>query len=336
MLNRIKTALDPAGIMNPRVLAVTAGIHLTSPFGPLVAHRQPPGRARARWTRRCPQVESVLRNAGLGYRIVRTDPSRPRHRGRPPRPAQRRALPGRGRRRRNRPRGGQRDDHRRPAGRAGRRARGGGGRVRLRLRAVVRPAGRRGAGRRAPGRGRASARIDVGTVTCTCGGRRRPGTSSTSPRSAWAARWWPGPPGCGRFLGGARYAGGFWLTLPGFRPATVRLDADGQAFAWRAFNVVVANCRFYGGGMQISPNSDPDDGAARRARHDRTEVRLLHHAAQGLPGRAPAAPQHRRTAGRPAARRGGPGPSRSRRTGRCWARRPPTFGIIPGAIRLKV
>ena len=64
----------------------------------------------------------------------------------------------------------------------------------------------------------------------------------------------------GRFLGGARYACGFWLTLPGFRPATVRLDADGQAFAWRAYNVVVANCRFYGGGMQISPKSAPDDG----------------------------------------------------------------------------
>ena len=65
--------------------------------------------------------------------------------------------------------------------------------------------------------------------------------------------------GFGRFLGGARYAAGFWLTLPGFRPAAVRLDADGQAFGWRAFNVVVANCRFYGGGMQISPKSDPGD-----------------------------------------------------------------------------
>ncbi len=62
-------------------------------------------------------------------------------------------------------------------------------------------------------------------------------------------------------LRGARYACGFWLTLPGFRPATVRLDADGEAFEWRAFNVVVANCRFYGGGMQISPKSQPDDGA---------------------------------------------------------------------------
>ena len=63
------------------------------------------------------------------------------------------------------------------------------------------------------------------------------------------------------FLGGAKYFCGFWLTLPGFGPRTVRVDADGQEFSWRAFNVVVANCRFYGGGMQISPKSDPCDGA---------------------------------------------------------------------------
>jgi diacylglycerol kinase (ATP) len=63
------------------------------------------------------------------------------------------------------------------------------------------------------------------------------------------------------FLGGAKYFCGFWLTLPGFGPRTVRIDADGQEYAWRAFNVVVANCRFYGGGMQISPKSDPCDGA---------------------------------------------------------------------------
>jgi diacylglycerol kinase (ATP) len=61
-------------------------------------------------------------------------------------------------------------------------------------------------------------------------------------------------------LARARYFFEFWLTLPRFRPATVRLDADGQSFEWLAYNVVVANCRFYGGGMQISPKSEPDDG----------------------------------------------------------------------------
>jgi diacylglycerol kinase (ATP) len=62
------------------------------------------------------------------------------------------------------------------------------------------------------------------------------------------------------FLGSAKYLCGFWLTLPAFRPAVVRLTADGRSFEWRAHNVVVANCRFYGGGMLISPKSEPDDG----------------------------------------------------------------------------
>jgi YegS/Rv2252/BmrU family lipid kinase len=101
--------------------------------------------------------------------------------------------------------------------------------------------------------------IDVGTVTCADGDTRcfvniaQAGLGGAV--VARAARL----KGVGRLLGGARYAAGFWLTLPRFRPAAVRLDADGQYHAWRAFNVVVANCRFYGGGMQISPNSDPGD-----------------------------------------------------------------------------
>jgi len=98
--------------------------------------------------------------------------------------------------------------------------------------------------------------IDVGTVTCADGSTRcfvniaEVGLGAAVVAKAAAL---------GRFLGGARYAAGFWLTLPRFRPAAVRLDANGQHHAWRAFNVVVANCRFYGGGMQISPNSDPGD-----------------------------------------------------------------------------
>ena len=104
--------------------------------------------------------------------------------------------------------------------------------------------------------------IDVGTVTFTDQDVTRTrcfvNIAEAGLGGAVVARA-AGLKGFGRFLGGARYAAGFWLTLPGFRPAAVQLDADGQAFGWRAFNVVVANCRFYGGGMQISPKSDPGD-----------------------------------------------------------------------------
>jgi diacylglycerol kinase family enzyme len=64
-----------------------------------------------------------------------------------------------------------------------------------------------------------------------------------------------------RRLGPAQYFVAFWMVLPGFAPATVRIDADGRTYEGRAVNVVVANCRYFGGGMQISPKSSPDDGA---------------------------------------------------------------------------
>jgi diacylglycerol kinase (ATP) len=103
--------------------------------------------------------------------------------------------------------------------------------------------------------------IDVGRVTYTDGPaevtRYFPNIAEAGLGGAVVARAARLP----AVLGPARYLAGFWLTLPGFRPATVRLDVDGQAYQWRAHNVVVANCRFYGGGMQISPKSEPDDGA---------------------------------------------------------------------------
>jgi diacylglycerol kinase (ATP) len=103
--------------------------------------------------------------------------------------------------------------------------------------------------------------IDVGKVTFTVGTaqatRYFPNIAEAGLGGAVVAR----ASGLPAFLGPAKYFCGFWLTLPRFRPAPIRLDADSQAFQWRAHNVVVANCRFYGGGMQISPRSEPDDGA---------------------------------------------------------------------------
>lgn len=64
-----------------------------------------------------------------------------------------------------------------------------------------------------------------------------------------------------RSLGAGRYLLGFWATLPSYEPGAMRIEMDDTvAYEGRAVNVVAANCRFFGGGMQISPRSDPGDG----------------------------------------------------------------------------
>ena len=102
--------------------------------------------------------------------------------------------------------------------------------------------------------------IDVGKVTFTDGGhevtRYFANIAEAGLGAAVVARTTKLP----RSLGAAKYFCGFWLTLPAFHPAVVKLDADGSSFEWRAHNVVVANCQYYGGGMHISPKSQPDDG----------------------------------------------------------------------------
>ena len=233
---------------------------MTSPFGPLVLIVNPRA-GRGKVEAALPQVENVLRNSKLGYRIVRTT-----HPGHATQVA-------------------------RDALRSGERflvAVGGDGTVHEVVNGMIsggRPAapdavlGVVAAGSGCdfvrsfglPGDAAQAARhlagdqvraVDVGILTCMDGDTAKTryfvNIAEAGLGGAVVARA-AGLTGLGRFLGGARYATGFWLTLPGFRPATVRLDVDGQAFGWRAYNVVVANCRFYGGGMQISPKSDPGD-----------------------------------------------------------------------------
>jgi diacylglycerol kinase (ATP) len=227
---------------------------MTSPFGPLVLIANP-NAGRGTVDKALPRIESVLKQANLGYRIVRT--THPGHATE----AARLAL---------------RDGERYLV------AVGGDGTVHEVVNGMISGGGPVAAdavlGVVAAGSGcdfvrsfglppdaeQAAARlagdrvrpIDVGTVTCADGNTRCfVNIAEVGLGAAVVAK----AAGLGRFLGGARYAAGFWLTLPRFRPAAVRLDANGQYRAWRAFNVVVANCRFYGGGMQISPNSDPGD-----------------------------------------------------------------------------
>jgi YegS/Rv2252/BmrU family lipid kinase len=61
-------------------------------------------------------------------------------------------------------------------------------------------------------------------------------------------------------LGQAKYFIGFWLTMPRFRLATVRVQADRKTYEGPSYLVVVGNAQYYGGGMKISPRSYPGDG----------------------------------------------------------------------------
>ena len=232
---------------------------MTSPFGPLVLIANP-NAGRGTVDRALPRIESVLADKNLSYRIVRT--THPGHATE----AARQAL---------------RDGERYLV------AVGGDGTVHEVVNGMVENGGPLAAdavlGVVAAGSGCDFVRsfglpgdavqgaahlagdqvrpIDVGTVTFTDQGVTRTRCFVNIAEAGLGGAVVARAAGlkAGRFLGGARYAAGFWLTLPRFRPAAVRLDANGQYRAWRAFNVVVANCRFYGGGMQISPNSDPGD-----------------------------------------------------------------------------
>jgi diacylglycerol kinase (ATP) len=61
-------------------------------------------------------------------------------------------------------------------------------------------------------------------------------------------------------LGQAKYFVGFWLTLPRFKLAEVRVQADRKTYEGPAYMIVVGNAQYYGGGMKISPRSYPGDG----------------------------------------------------------------------------
>jgi YegS/Rv2252/BmrU family lipid kinase len=232
---------------------------MTSPFGPLVLIANPRA-GRGKVDAALPAVERVLRDHGLDYRVVRT--THPGHATEATRAALRDgerflvAVGGDGTV--HEVVNGMIEDSRPVAPDAvlGVVAAGSGC-------DFVRSFGLPGDAAHAAGHlaGDAVRTIDVGSVTCA--GEDRPryfvNIAEAGLGGAVVART-AGLTRAGRFLGGAKYAAGFWLTLPRFRAAPVRIDADGQAYAWRAFNVVVANCRFYGGGMHISPKSDSGDG----------------------------------------------------------------------------
>jgi YegS/Rv2252/BmrU family lipid kinase len=60
--------------------------------------------------------------------------------------------------------------------------------------------------------------------------------------------------------GGIAYFAAVITSLGAHRPLPVRVSADGTVWEGRATAVVVANGRYFGGGMRIAPDADPADG----------------------------------------------------------------------------
>lgn len=63
-------------------------------------------------------------------------------------------------------------------------------------------------------------------------------------------------------IGALRYSVGFWLTLPRFRVAEVRITAGKRTFEGEAIAVVMANGQFFGGGFPVAPRANVVDGRA--------------------------------------------------------------------------
>jgi YegS/Rv2252/BmrU family lipid kinase len=185
-------------------------------------------------------------------------------------------------------------------------------------------------------RGEATRSVDVGAITYSGpDGHERtrhfPNVAEVGLGAAVCSRVRTLP----RRLGPAQYFVGFWLVLPGFEPTTVRVDAGGERYEGRGVNVVVANCRYFGGGMRISPASSFDDGIL--------DVLVLHgpktdsftiipkvYRGRHLPH--PRIVQMRGREVRVAADR----PLPVEADGEPLGTTPATFTVIPGALRLKV
>ena len=62
-------------------------------------------------------------------------------------------------------------------------------------------------------------------------------------------------------LGGkAAYLWSTLVVFAGWHNAEVQVTVDGETRSGPMFDVIVANCRYLGGGMKICPEAEPDDG----------------------------------------------------------------------------
>ena len=139
------------------------------------------------------------------------------------------------------------------------------------------------------------------------------------------------------WTGRARSFLAFWLTLARTRLAEVTVEADAKVYEGPAFNVVVANAQFGGGGLRLSPRSFPGDGVLdalvfRGPRSDAVTMlpRIYRHG-----DHVPDPHIHEMRAKiRVAVRADRPLPVEA--DGELLGTTPATFQIVPRALRLKV
>jgi YegS/Rv2252/BmrU family lipid kinase len=62
-------------------------------------------------------------------------------------------------------------------------------------------------------------------------------------------------------LGGkASFLAATLAVFAGWKPGEMEVEVDGERRSGRLYDVIVANCRFLGGGMKMTPEADPTDG----------------------------------------------------------------------------
>lgn len=61
-------------------------------------------------------------------------------------------------------------------------------------------------------------------------------------------------------LGRASHFAAFWWSLATARTGVVAIEADRKRYEGPAYDVVIGNCQFFGGGLRLSPRSYPGDG----------------------------------------------------------------------------
>jgi len=98
--------------------------------------------------------------------------------------------------------------------------------------------------------------IDVGTLVGAWGSRHFVNVAQVGVGAAAAQT----APKLSRRFGSARYPIAFAMRLPGFPPATVRVETERRTYESPALAVIMANAQFFAGGWNVAPKATLVDG----------------------------------------------------------------------------